>query len=118
MAFWFADEALRSAASSALVIPVADGLSNVNVTCSGAGDEQALSPPCSEGSSCVEGDVGVYCQCYVSESTGNEVTTHALFCAIRPAEIVFGVCLPSHTSSRLSRVGRTGCMLTEKHGSL
>lgn len=67
-------------------IPAADSLVNVNLTCSGAGEGEATSPPCSEGSLCLEGDVGVYCQCYMSKSTGNEVITYTTHCgmATRP----------------------------------
>ncbi|CAN0005479.1 unnamed protein product [Ectocarpus fasciculatus] len=59
---------VAEAASTANVIPTAGSLINVDVTC----DEwmpYSSTPPCSEGSQCIDGDLGVYCQCYTRESS-------------------------------------------------
>lgn len=72
------DRDFASAASRAGNIPSANSLINVNLTCDGgeaaaAGDDEALLSLCSKGSTCLDGDLGVYCQCYMRESTLNEV---------------------------------------------
>lgn len=72
-------------------VPKADSLINVNVTCDGgsAGEEGAAgagggangstpsasssSSPCSDGSLCINGYLGVYCLCYLRESALEEV---------------------------------------------
>lgn len=51
---------------------MADALMNINITCDGWA-RHSPSPPCSEGSLCLDGDMGVYCQCYTRESTLEEV---------------------------------------------
>ncbi|CAM9271368.1 unnamed protein product, partial [Ectocarpus sp. 8 AP-2014] len=59
---------VAEAASNANEIPTAHSLINVNVAC----DEWmpfSSTPPCSEGSPCIDGDLGVYCQCYTRESS-------------------------------------------------
>lgn len=54
--------------------PKADGLVNVNVTCTGGGEASSSAwSPCSEGSTCLNGAVGVYCLCYELESALEEV---------------------------------------------
>ncbi|CBJ33868.1 probable extracellular nuclease (ISS) [Ectocarpus siliculosus] len=59
---------VAEAASTANVIPTAHSLINVNVTCDGWMPFSST-PPCSEGSPCIDGDLGVYCQCYTRESS-------------------------------------------------
>lgn len=53
---------------------------NTNVTCEalakqrgGRGTSASSSYPCSEGSTCLDGDLGVYCQCYERESSWEQV---------------------------------------------
>lgn len=57
-----------------------ESLINVNVTCDGSAGEgqaggagSASSSPCSDGSLCLNGDLGVYCTCYVRESSLEKV---------------------------------------------
>lgn len=38
------------------------------------GDSDAFSQVCSEGSPCLDGDLGVYCRCYSRPPTGVEVS--------------------------------------------
>ncbi|CAM9462085.1 unnamed protein product, partial [Ectocarpus sp. 12 AP-2014] len=59
---------VATAASTANEIPTAHSLMNVNVTCDGWMPFSST-PPCSEGSQCIDGDLGVYCQCYTRESS-------------------------------------------------
>lgn len=59
---WFED------ASTVTNVPTAIELIDVNITCSGEGES-----PCSSGSTCLEGDLGVYCECYPRQSNPNEV---------------------------------------------
>ncbi|CAB1100085.1 unnamed protein product [Ectocarpus sp. CCAP 1310/34] len=59
---------VAKAASTANEIPTAHSLMNVNVTCDGW-MRFSSTPPCSEGSPCIDGDLGVYCQCYTRESS-------------------------------------------------
>lgn len=71
------DETLVAMASSA-EIPTADELVNVNLSCADGWDPQdgsSSSRVCSDGSLCLDGDLGVYCQCYESMFTGEEVGT-------------------------------------------
>lgn len=65
------------AASSVNEIPTADTFTNVEIKCEDnvVEDEGSSSSLCSEGSLCLEGDLGVYCQCYKNESTSEEVTS-------------------------------------------
>lgn len=80
-------------ASEAGKTPTAGFLLNGNVTCEtslgGEGDDDgsddesdgddgetsssSFISPCSEGSECLDGDLGVYCRCYMRESTLEEV---------------------------------------------
>lgn len=65
-------------------------LINGNVTCDGwveeGGDDYySSSSPCSEGSPCLDGDLGVYCLCYVRESTLEKVRCVEIACC-SPAE--------------------------------
>lgn len=57
------------AASELSVIPNVDSMINVNVECK----DSTGSSLCSPGSTCIQGDVGVYCECYVPEFSGEEV---------------------------------------------
>lgn len=72
------DAARAREASDAGIKPDADSIINVKLMCS-RGDDEAddgediMSRPCSDGSLCMEGDLGVYCECYVPEITGSEV---------------------------------------------
>ncbi|CBJ26637.1 adhesin-like protein [Ectocarpus siliculosus] len=59
---------VAEAASEAGDIPTAHSLISVNVTCDGWMPFSST-PPCSEGSPCIDGDLGVYCQCYTRESS-------------------------------------------------
>lgn len=71
-----ADEGPAQDASDANEVPTADDFTNVeNVTCEDgvAGDEWDAYNPCSDGSLCMEGDLGVYCECYRSKFSGEEV---------------------------------------------
>ncbi|CAM9095530.1 unnamed protein product, partial [Laminaria digitata] len=85
---------LAKASSLAGELPTADSLTNANTTCRDRGgqasqDDTSSSPsspstsssdvspknsssPCSEGSVCLEGDLGVYCQCYLQRSTSKQ----------------------------------------------
>lgn len=75
-------------------VPKVESLINIDVTCAGGGvsedsasagptngsdsypaswSSSASSSPCSEGSTCLDGIVGVYCLCYVRESSIEEV---------------------------------------------
>ena len=76
--------ALAKASSQAGELPTAGSLTNANITCRHGGEESSqgitsssnsssASSPCSEGSLCLEGDVGVYCQCYLQMSTLKQV---------------------------------------------
>ena len=76
--------ALAKASSQAGELPTAGSLTNANITCRHGGEESSqgitsssnsssASSPCSEGSLCLEGDVGVYCQCYLQRSTLKQV---------------------------------------------
>lgn len=65
-------------ASDAGVLPDANNIMNVNLNCSIGdgeetdGDDKRVFRSCSEGSLCVEADLGVYCGCYLQNSMGNE----------------------------------------------
>lgn len=64
--------------ASSAEIPTADELVNVNLSCADGWDAQdgsSSSWVCSDGSLCLDGDLGVYCQCYESMFTGEEVGT-------------------------------------------
>lgn len=63
-----ADETIADEASDMLQLPSADTFINLNLTC----DSSAVSP-CGEGSWCLEGDLGVYCERYQLRSTSEEV---------------------------------------------
>lgn len=62
-------------------IPTADSLINANMTCRDERDGGGTPPSnltatvsiCSQGSVCLEGDLGVYCECYFQRSTSKEV---------------------------------------------
>lgn len=89
------DLAIAEEASQAGEVPTAKFLDNGEVTCettvewddddgdsdsgSDDGDTSSTSstPPCSGGSVCLDGDLGVYCQCYKRISTSEEVKTPA-----------------------------------------
>eukprot|EP00752_Nemacystus_decipiens_P007772 g6941.t1 len=68
---------------------------NVNVTCEDfveeGGGGNPPSSPCSEGSTCLNGDLGVYCLCYMRESTseqtcvGGDPQSLHLTTAVKPA---------------------------------
>lgn len=51
------------------VFPNVLSIISVNLSCDTIGDEHG----CSEGSTCVDGDLGVYCQCYIPKFTRKEV---------------------------------------------
>lgn len=72
------DENFISAASAASTVPTANSLITVNVTCDGEGSETGTDFPCSPGSMCLDGDVGVFCECYEQRSTGVEVKFSAV----------------------------------------
>lgn len=57
-----------SEAEEAGGIPTGDNITTVRFTCDGGGDGET-DPPCSDGSVCLDGDLGVYCQCHVRAST-------------------------------------------------
>ncbi|CAB1104673.1 unnamed protein product [Ectocarpus sp. CCAP 1310/34] len=61
-------ENIADDASDMLQLPSADRFINLNLTC----DSSAVSP-CGEGSWCLEGDLGVYCERYQLRSTLEEV---------------------------------------------
>lgn len=71
------DFALAEAGSEAGELPDASSLTNANLRCGDGGgdDSTSTSPsyPCSEGSDCLDGDLGVYCQCYEQRSSLKEV---------------------------------------------
>ena len=80
------DAAVAAASSEAGRLPNATSLTNTNFKCGdtlegsgGAGGDDSTSSsysPCS-GSVCLDGDVGVYCQCYYpTRSPSSEVTHH------------------------------------------
>ena len=60
--------------SDASEIPVNASLINVDLNCSESGS------PCSLESTCLEGDLGVYCHCYTQYSTSEEVRGHVAVC--------------------------------------
>ncbi|CAM9574874.1 unnamed protein product, partial [Ectocarpus sp. 12 AP-2014] len=61
-------ETIAEEASEMLQLPSADSFINLNLAC----DSSAVSP-CGEGSWCLEGDLGVYCERYQLRSTLEEV---------------------------------------------
>ncbi|CAM9587167.1 unnamed protein product [Ectocarpus fasciculatus] len=61
-------ETIAEEASNMLQLPSADTFINLNLTC----DSSAVSP-CGEGSWCLGGDLGVYCERYQLRSTSEEV---------------------------------------------
>ena len=70
LSLW-SDFALAEAGSKAGELPDASSLTNANLRCGDGGgggvDEStntSSSYPCTEGSVCLDGDLGVYCQCY------------------------------------------------------
>ena len=77
------DVALAEGGSSSGTFPTADSLTNTNITCrdgvpwagTQSQDDPSSSlssseaPPCSNGSACLEGDLGVYCPCYIQRSS-------------------------------------------------
>lgn len=64
-----ADKAPAEDASENGVIPSVELMITATTTCATVGDEDG----CSENSSCVDGDLGIYCQCYTPKFTQNEV---------------------------------------------
>lgn len=60
-----ADASAVALASEAKVIPNVDSLIDVELSCE--------SSPCSPGSSCIVGDLGVYCECLDGGYSGDEV---------------------------------------------
>ena len=77
------DVTLAKASSRAQELPAADSFTNAKMTCQDGQEEvsqgmtssssSSSSSPCSEGSVCLEGDLGVYCQCYRQRSTMKQV---------------------------------------------
>ena len=75
------DVGKAEASSRAGVLPDADSFTNRNITgnkdvaaeSGGAGELSSGSTPyvCSEGSACLDGDLGVYCECYYPQRTIN-----------------------------------------------
>ena len=75
------DVGKAEASSRAGVLPDADSFTNRNITCNkdvaaesgDAGELSGGSSPdvCSEGSACLDGDLGVYCECYYPQRTIN-----------------------------------------------
>lgn len=71
-----ADKGPAVEASEAGHVPDIGNIVNAKLTCGGGEDNvdgEKRHSPCSDGRSCVEADLGVYCECYVPESTGEEV---------------------------------------------
>lgn len=67
-------ERFIASANESGIAPTADRLTNVDLTCDGGEvDGNMMPPPCSDGSACSVGNVGVYCQCYPGMS-GAEVS--------------------------------------------
>lgn len=64
------DFALAAASSRAGELPTANAFTNANHTC-----QHSL---CSEGSACMEGDLGVYCECYYPQRTNG--SSKQVFC--------------------------------------
>lgn len=62
------------------MMPTAEDLINVNVTCNSS-FPGASSSPCSEDSMCLDGALGVYCLCYVRESTLEQVPDDVVCCS-------------------------------------
>jgi len=62
-----ADETEAAEASDALRQPSSDNFINAGATC------DSSPPPCSEGSWCLDGDLGVYCQRYELVMSSEEV---------------------------------------------
>ena len=84
------DVGKAEASSRAGVLPDADSFTNRNITCNkdvaaesgDAGELSGGSSPdvCSEGSACLDGDLGVYCECYYPQrtiSSSKRVTHHS-----------------------------------------
>lgn len=69
-----ADEAEAAEASDALRQPSSDIFINAVATC------DSSPPPCSEGSWCLDGDLGVYCQRYPLVMSSEEVRSTGLEC--------------------------------------
>ena len=74
------DEWLRPPDFDEDMVPKSNSMTNTNVTCEalakqrgGRGTSASSSYPCSEGSTCLDGDLGVYCQCYERESSWEQV---------------------------------------------
>lgn len=61
------DQSEVAEASEALRLPSAKDFINAGVTC------ESSPPPCSDGSWCLDGDLGVYCQRYLLRSSSEEV---------------------------------------------
>lgn len=55
------------------MLPKAESMIDVKVTCDGWTEDGGDGPPCSEGSACIEGVLGVYCLCHVLESVLEQV---------------------------------------------
>lgn len=73
-----ADLSLADAASQSRTVPSASSLTNVKITCDSIWDNTKIDEGfsiCSNGSVCLNGDFGVYCQCYVRRFTSKEVRT-------------------------------------------
>ena len=94
------DVGKAEASSRAGVLPDADSFTNRNITCNkdvaaesgDAGELSGGSTPdvCSEGSACLDGDLGVYCECYYPQRTISSLrqvirrsTTSLLFCFVK-----------------------------------
>ena len=78
------DVTLADASSKAGQVPVAPSFTNVNLGCGDGLEESGVenvstssSPyyPCCKGTTCMGGDLGVYCQCYLQTSNSKEVRT-------------------------------------------
>lgn len=80
------DLALAMASSTAVERPNATSLTTANFKCvdalegAGGGDESTSTSqysPCS-GSVCLDGDLGVYCQCYYPKRANSDEVRHSL----------------------------------------
>lgn len=72
------DKSSAKAASNAGDLPRGTLLSTTSFTCGHETEEEPSQPfpeyPCSKGSACLNGDVGVYCRCYTPQlANSNEV---------------------------------------------
>lgn len=102
------DVTLADASSKAGQVPVAPSFTNVNLGCGDGLEESGVenvstssSPyyPCCKGTTCMGGDLGVYCQCYLQTSNSKEVRTQhingeCLRCLFCRSRVRFPVCFP------------------------